>query len=91
MILGEKHGTSYLPCTIRKPRPNCCKNTVGDSVGLKNITISREAISTSAETPYFVLNARNYTTFSAQWGVPLLNGKTFFEKPLSMGFLRISH
>ena len=26
--------------------PNCCKNTIGDSVGLRNITISRLAIST---------------------------------------------
>ena len=28
-----------------KPLPNCCKNTVGDCVGLKNITISIAGIS----------------------------------------------
>ena len=28
------------------PLPNCCKKTIGDSVGLKNITISTAGIST---------------------------------------------
>ena len=35
-----------LPSESLSPLPSCCMNTVGDSVGLRNITMSREGTST---------------------------------------------